>query len=190
MHNCFNPTENFYPENDDFISSTFSHSSAWWRAVLEAKANATTYISLYTFIDQPRRKKEKMLHTFRHNQLILIAWKLLFIYGIKHKELVEWKKGRRKEISFDSRVMNFSVVFFSGREKRYLPLPRTRKCRPTKRWRRSEKIDFPPSNQLAGRLISFLLSIGVRIVFLDYFSFLIYFFFHHILMHERARCLT
>lgn len=76
--------------------------------LLRPSGGATVDNEAYYFIDQPRRRRKKTEHTFRHNQLILIAWKLLFIYGIENKELVETGVERRE---LRGRVMIFLLLF-------------------------------------------------------------------------------
>ena len=62
--------------SDDFISALFCLSSVWWRSSAPKRTKATNRST-------PNGKETQ--HIFRHNQLILIAWKLLFIYGIERK---------------------------------------------------------------------------------------------------------
>lgn len=75
--------------SDDFISAMFSLSSAWWRSCDERTKPR---------IDQPRtgKKRSTFLDTIK---LILIAWKLLFIYGIE--KIKSWRRRNIVRISND-----------------------------------------------------------------------------------------
>lgn len=119
FHHVQDPTENFHSLDDDFISTQFSPSTAWWRA----RANRTTNRRL---LINPERGEKETQHIFRHNQLILIASKLLFIYGIERRK----KRVRKREhrtTKYHRRLSNdFSRLFrYEKRCFRYLHHPTT-----------------------------------------------------------------